>query len=230
MNQKLSCVLGIATIVLTACSGLFTPTSTPTPSPDEWLDRAAQAALAMKSAQFTLTREGSPAMLDPDTNTTFTEVSGQYQAPDRVSATVKVSLLGNIVSIQMLWLPEGNFISNPLTGQFQPAPENASFNGVTLFSADGLPSVLKDGIVNAMDVGLEKLEDVETRHLKGEADGAKLTALTAGTFQAGTAYPLEVWMETVTNNLVRFHIAEPDGNGWLVEIFAINEPVEIKAP
>lgn len=222
--------LWLAVITLTACGGLFTPAPTPTPTPEEWLDRAADATLAVTSAQFALTREGAPVALDPATGTTFTEASGKYQAPDRASASVKVSVLGSVLALDMLWLPEGNFVSNPLTGEFQPAPANATFNGADIFSADGMASVLKDGMVNVTMVGTETVEDVETFHLKGEADGEKLSVLTAGALKAGTLYPVDVWIEAANYYVVRIHVAEPDGNGWLIDLFAINEPVEIKAP
>jgi hypothetical protein len=184
----------------------------------------------MTSAQFILTREGQPAVLDDSTNTTFTEATGMYQSPDRVSATLKVSLLGSVVSVQMLWLPEGNYLSNPLTGSFEQAPSSATFNGVAMFAASGIPGMLKDGIQNATLVGTETIEGVETFHLKGEADGAQLAALTAGALTAGTSYPVDVWMKTADWYVVRLHITEPDGNGWLIDLFDINEPVEIKAP
>ena len=228
--KKICLSLVLVVIWAAACGGPASPTPTPTPTPGEWLDRAAQAVTGMTSAQFILTREGQPAVLDDSTNTTFTEATGMYQSPDRVSATLKVSLLGSVVSVQMLWLPEGNYLSNPLTGSFEQAPSSATFNGVAMFTASGIPGMLKDGIQNATLVGTETIEGVETFHLKGEADGAQLAALTAGALTAGTSYPVDVWMKTADWYVVRLHITELDGNGWLIDLFDINEPVEIKAP
>jgi hypothetical protein len=79
-------------------------------------------------------------------------------------------------------------------------------------------------------VGTETVEDVETFHLKGEADGEKLSVLTAGALDAGTLYPVDVWIDAANYYVARIHVVEPDGNGWLIDLFAINEPVEIKAP
>jgi hypothetical protein len=224
--KTLHTLLALAAFWLAACG----PRAAPTPTPAELLDRAAQAASDMQSAQFTLMREGAAVVLDPATNTTFTEASGKYQAPDRVSATVKISLLGNALQIQMLWLPEGNYVTHPLTQAWSEAPADATFNGAALFGADGLPALLKDGIQKAALVGMERLEERDTYHLHGEADGAQLATLTAGALAAGTAYPVDVWMEVEASHLVRVHISEPDGSGWLIDLFAINEPVEINAP
>jgi len=99
-----------------------------------------------------------------------------------------------------------------------------------MFAALGIPSVLKDGIQNATLVGTEIIEDVETYHLQGEADGSQLASLAAGVLTAGTLYPVDVWMKSTDWYVVRLHITEPDGNGWLIDLFGINELVEIKAP
>jgi hypothetical protein len=207
-----------------------TPTLTPTPSPAELLAKSADAVLAMKSARFKITREGAPVVLDPQTNMSFTEITGEYQAPDRVSALIKVSLLGNVLQIQILYLPEGNFITNPLTQQLEPAPANLAFDGAALFRSGGIPAVLRTGIQNARLAGEETIEDVKTIHIGGEADGAVLAPLSAGALQSGTLYPVDIWMEISTYNLVRIHIAEPDGNGWLIDVFDVNATIEIKAP
>ena len=61
-----------------------------TASPQEHLNRAADAVLKLKSAQFTLTREGAPAFLDEKTGITFTAAQCSYAAPDRVSCNVKI--------------------------------------------------------------------------------------------------------------------------------------------
>jgi len=228
--KKLVLLFFVFTFAINACGGPSTPAPTPTPTPDEWLDRAAQAVLDLKSAQFSLLREGAPVVLDPATQITFSEATGKYQAPDRVSATAKITLLGNVVEIQMLWLPEGAFVSNPLTQTFQPISADTQFNGAALFRAEGLPAVLKDGIRNAAFVGAENIEELITYHLKGRADGAQLAALTAGALAAGTDYDVDVWLDPSSANLVRIHITEADGSGWTIELFAINEAVEIKAP
>jgi len=54
--------------------------------------------------------------------------------------------------------------------------------------------------------------------------------VTAGALTGDTSYPVDVWIDPATSNIVRLHITEPGGNGWLTDVFAINEPVELKAP
>jgi hypothetical protein len=207
-----------------------TITMTPTPNPAEILSKAGDAMLAMKSARFSLLREGEPAVFDAASGMSFTEATGEYQAPDRVHAEVKVSLFGNVVQIEIYWLPEGVFISNPLTRQFESAPGDLGFDGAAMFQADGMPAVLKTGIQNPQRVGMETIEDVETIHITGEADGAVLAPLMAGALESGTLYPVDVWVDKTTYIPVRVHITEPDGNGWLIDLFDINAEIEIQLP
>src|SRR5687767_5989394 len=86
--------------------------------PQEQLKKAADAILKLKSAQFTLTREGAPAFLDEKAGITFTAAQCSYAAPDRVSCNVKIaSKSGTILQLTRVWVPEGTFQSNPLTRQ-----------------------------------------------------------------------------------------------------------------
>jgi len=229
---RVGLILASLALGLAACAAppAPTPTPIPTPTPEELLDRAAGAMLAMTSAKFKLTREGEPATLDPSLGLTFSEANGEYQAPDRVEATIKVGLLGNVVEIQMLWLPEGDFMTNPLTQTFLPTPPELSFDVAALFAPEGFPAVLQDGIQRAEFVASESLEGFETDHLRGEADGATLAPLTAGALTPGILYPVDVWIETATGNVLRVHITEPNANGWLIELFDIDVPVEISTP
>ncbi|MBN1440050.1 MAG: LppX_LprAFG lipoprotein [Anaerolineales bacterium] len=207
-----------------------TVTLTPTPSPAEILAQAGDAMLAMDSARFLLIREGEPVTLDPATGMTFSEAAGDYQAPDRVRADVKVMLFGNVLQIEVYWLPEGTYLSNPLTRQLVPASDGLGFDGASIFQADGMPAVLRTGIQNPQRVGTEDIEGVAAIHIRGEADGAALAALTAGTLQSGTLYPVDVWVDAAAFVPARVHVAEPGGNGWRIDFYDIDAEIEVQLP
>jgi lipoprotein LprG len=207
-----------------------TITPTPTPSPAEILAQSGDAVLAMKTARFTLVREGEPVTFDPTTGMGFVEAAGEYQAPDRVSAKAKVTLFGNVLELDIYWLPEGIYILNPLTKQLQEAPVDMGIDAAAMFAPEGIPAVLKTGIQNPQRAGYETVEDVRTIHITGQADGSVLSPLMAGALESGTLYPVDAWVDASSFCLVRFHIAEPDGNGWMIDIFDIDEPIEIQKP
>lgn len=201
-------------------------------SPQAYLNRAADAVLALKSAQFTLRREGAPAVLDAAAGLTFTAADCSYAAPDRVSCNVRVALKsGSILQITRVWVPEGVFQNNPLTKQFARLPADANFNGVVLFAKTGIPDILRSGVQNPQVVSkAERIGSRDTLHLRGEVSGSRLNPLIGSTLQPDVMYPVDLWMEEGSGNPAQLHITEPGGNGWMIELFAVNEPVTIATP
>ena len=198
---------------------------------EQYLNAAADAVLNLKSAQFSLKREGTPAFLDEKNGITFTLAECSYAAPDRVSCNVKISLKnGNILQLTRVWVPEGVFQTNPLTRQFGKAPADASFNGAALFAKTGIANILRTATRNPQLVGKEKLQGKDTIHLKGEVSGEKLNPLVGSTLKPDFMHPVDMWMEEKTSRPVQVHVSEPEGNGWLIELFAMNEPVDIPTP
>lgn len=198
---------------------------------EQYLNAAADAVLNLKSAQFSLKREGTPAFLDEKNGITFTLAECSYAAPDRVSCNVKISLKnGNILQLTRVWVPEGVFQTNPLTRQFGKAPADASFNGAALFAKTGIANILRTATRNPQLVGKEKLQGKNTLHLKGEVSGEKLNPLVGSTLKPDFMHPVDMWMEEKSSRPVQVHVSEPEGNGWLIELFAMNEPVDIPTP
>src|SRR5262245_20142005 len=195
------------------------------------LNRTADAILALKSARFTLKREGTPAFLDEKNGITFTQADCVYSAPDRVSCDVKVSLKnGTIVQLTRVWVPEGTFQSNPLTRQFGKAPADSNFNGVLLFARAGIPDILRTSVQKTQVVGREKVQTRDTVHIKGEVSGAKLNPLVGGSLQNTLTYPVDLWVEEKSAVPARIHVTEPEKNGWVIEIFSTDEPITIPTP
>lgn len=196
-----------------------------------FLNRTADAVLALKSTRFSIKREGTPAVLDAKNNITFTAADCVYAAPDRVSCNVKVALKnGNILQLTRVWVPEGTFQSNPLTRQFGKAPADANFNGVVLFAKTGVPEILRTAVQKAQVVERETLQNGQTLHLRGEVSGEKLNPLVGSTLKPDVMYPVDCWIDEKSANTARIHVTEPEGNGWLIELFGTNEPVDIPTP
>ena len=79
-------------------------------------------------------------------------------------------------------------------------------------------------------VGKEKLQGKDTLHLKGEVSGEKLNPLVGSTLKPEFMHPVDMWMEEKSARPVQVHVSEPEGNGWLIELFAMDEPVDIPTP
>jgi hypothetical protein len=194
------------------------------------LNRAADAVLALKSTRFSVKREGTPAMLDEKNGITFTLAECIYAAPDRVSCDVKVTLKnGTVLQLTRVWVPEGTFQSNPLTKQFGKAPADSTFNGVLLFAKTGIPDIMRTGVQKAQVIGKERVQNRDTLRLKGEVSGAKLLPFIS-TVKPDLSYPVDLWIDEATATPLQLHVTEPDSSGWQIELFGINDPVDIPTP
>ncbi len=136
------------------------------------------------------------------------------------------------MQLTRVWVPEGTFQSNPLTRQFGKAPPDASFNGALLFAKAGIAEILQTSVQKPQLAGSETIRSKSTLHIKGEVRGDKLSPLmgTGSTIKPELTYPVDLWMEDQSAIPVRLHVTEPAGNGWLIDIFAVNEPVDIPTP
>ena len=200
----------------------------PPPSPAALVEQAAAKTAALKSVAFDLVRVGEPVLLDPGRVVLFSAASGEYQARDRVRARVKIVAAGTVLTVEMLWLPEGFYSSNPFTGTFEKlaAP---GFDPPALLRNE-IPALLRSELRSVTLVGTEKIGTADAYHVRAQADGAKLRALTGGVVVPGV-HTVDLWIDIATSQIVRLVDTEPDGAaGWRLELSGADKPVEIKAP
>ena len=197
-----------------------------------YLNRAADAILALKSTRFSLKHEGTAVYQDDKSGMTISAADCVYVAPDRVSCDVKLALQnGSILQTTRVWVPEGLFQSNPLTRQFAKVPPvEGTFNGAALFARTGIPAILKTALQNPQVVGTERIQNRNTLRLKGGVSGEKLNPLVGFTLKSALTYPFDLWIDEQSANTVRIHVTEPEGNGWLVELSGTNEPMNVPTP
>jgi len=48
--------------------------------------------------------------------------------------------------------------------------------------------------------------------------------------QTGGDVSVDFWADEQSANAARIHVTEPEGNGWLIELFGTNEAVDIPTP
>jgi hypothetical protein len=97
-----------------------------------------------------------------------------------------------------------------------------------MFARAGIPEILQKSVQKVQVVGTEKIRDKSTVHLKGEVRGETLNPMMGSTVQPELMYPVDLWMEEPSGDTVQVHVTEPAGNGWLIELFGTNQPVEIQ--
>jgi len=201
----------------------------PPPSPTVLIERAAAKTAALNSVAFDLVRVGEPVLLDPGRGILFSAAAGEYRAPDRVRARVKIAAAGTVLTVEMLWLPAAFYSSNPFTGAFEKQPAAPGFDPAALVRSE-IPALLRTELRSVTFVATEKIGAAEAYHVRAEADGAKLRALTGGLVVPGV-HTVDLWIDAATSQIVRLIDTEPGGvAGWRLELSGPDKPVEIKAP
>ena len=91
-------------------------------------------------------------------------------------------------------------------------------------------SLLRSDLRGITLVGTEKIGTAGAYHLRGEADGAKLRALTGGVIVPGV-HTVDLWMDVGTSQIARLVDTEPGSpSGWRLDLSGHDKPVEIKTP
>ena len=100
-----------------------------------------------------------------------------------------------------------------------------------LFAKTGIPEILRTGVQKAQVVGKERLQDRDTLHLKGEVQRREAECRLMGSSSSRTRriQSISGWTNKSANP-AQIHVTEPEGNGWLIELFGINDPVDIPTP
>ena len=93
-----------------------------------------------------------------------------------------------------------------------------------------ITDLLRSELRSVTLVGTEKIGAADAHHVRAEADGAKLRALTGGVVVPGV-HTVDLWIDAATSQLVRLVDTEPGVvAGWRLELSGSDKPVEIKAP
>ncbi len=205
------------------------PTPTPTPTPEQYLQSASEAMSGVTTVQFSLTREGEPLLLDASLGAFFISATGEYQAPDTVHANVKADINENVVALDFLWLPEGVYMTNPLTGQYMEQPFEIPLDPSALFDPQvGLSRILVSKIEGPEFVGFEQIDGQETIHLKGKTDAETVTIILP--IELAGEFILDIWLDAATQQVVRLQITEENGDTTSMYFFGYGEPVDIPLP
>ncbi|MCB8966952.1 MAG: LppX_LprAFG lipoprotein [Chloroflexota bacterium] len=221
-------------VLLVACRSPEPPTL----PPDEIVANMAVAMQAQPSFHFIIDRTGAPAYVDTAETLSFRRAEGDYLAPDRAQAVVRVILPGLVTDVSVISVGPIQWETNPLTGQWQELPPDWGFNPTILFREDvGLQAILAADMTDVTLLGTEKLEDGADAllyHLAGEATGERLYEM-SGTLIGPDVVDVEMWVEPETFLLHRIIAVEPvtdsdEPSVWQVDFSQFGQELVIEPP
>lgn len=192
---------------------------------------AAAAMADVDTLLFTIELEGADVFIDDGGLIQFQRAEGRYAAPGSADAVVSVVALGLATEVGAVAIDGDVWITNPLTGAWEPAPESLTFDPATIFDAEvGLSALIADGLTNAI---LESPEpDADGRlHITADVEPARVSTLTSGLVD--DVDRVDLWIDRATGHLmeVAFDVgADEGGTSWRLLLTDYGTPVTVNEP
>jgi lipoprotein LprG len=205
---------------------------------EEIVAKTADRLNELSGFHFVIDRDGAPAFLDPDNTLSFSFTEGDYVAPDKSQAVVRVIAPGLVTEVNVVSIDKIQWQTNVLTGAWEELPPNWGFNPAVLFDAAiGLPAILQNDLTDLQFVDSEQLEDgpdVYLYKLTAVASGESLYQM-SGTLIGPETVTAEFWIMPETFELIRVIITEPEPERdepsiWQVDFSQFNHVIEIVPP
>jgi len=211
--------------------------SLPELTADELLSKTAVSINSHQSANFAIERQGAPAYVDPDHTLAFRRAEGQYQAPDKAKAAVRIIAPGIVADVDVISIGSIQWQTNVLTGEWEELPPNWGFNPAVLFDPEtGLQAILANDLQDVTVIGTEKLDGVDgdLYALTATASGEHLATMSGGMIEAETAV-IQLWIAPETFDLRRVIVTEAMADGeedrvWVVDFEYGAETAVIEPP
>lgn len=234
MTRKLLLFLAALTIAGSACGGDSEPAA------DELdaeiatlLTASAEAMGSVDTVRFEIERGGVPVYIDTTGTLEFKDAVGRFVAPQAADAVVKVAIQGLNVQIGAIAIDGTVWLSNPITGDWEPAPSSYAFDPTTLFSPEvGWRPLLGGELQNAELVGREVVDDVARYHITGIAPQQRIETITANLVRDQDV-AVDIWIDATTGHILEVIFDATTAAGvstWDLRFFDYGADIAIVPP
>ena len=238
MERKLLGLLSILVLglILAGCAG----STEPPPDPLALIDEAAGYIQTADSFAVTIERSGAPVYIDTTGLINFLRATGDYVAPDRVQARVRVLVSGIAGDIDVIAIGTDQYYRHPILtgGQWLNAEFSPGFNAETLVRSESGLGRAMSALQNVEMVGQEDVDGIAMWHIKGTAVGSEVAALTIGLIPAEDDVLVDLYIRTDDHHAERMQLVQPDTvsesepvpSTWTVEVYDYNGDYTIDVP
>jgi lipoprotein LprG len=204
--------------------------------PEQIIQSASDRMQSLEGFSFLLDSVGAPAYLDYDGYYMFSQMEGDFVAPDRLRATFRVVTPGLVSEVATICIGDQQWETHWVTGEWVLLPLNLSFNPMLLFNPETGVQSIASGLTDLELTGVEELETLPGQKLyvvTGRMEGEHLYELSYGmmTFETLNA---KLWIDPQTFDLYRIEMTEDTGaeeeKVWVIEFWNINETAVIEPP
>ena len=220
--------MAVALVALTAaCSSTEVTTTTAPPTAAELLE------ISVDTVQFRIARGGEPVYIDTQGFLEFVSATGRFAAPGAAEALVTVSALGLSTEVGAVVIEGDTWLTNPITGNWEPTPPGYTFDPATLFDPQiGFRAMLQEGIPTVEDLGEETVDETALRHVRFTASGERVEVVTAG-MVLGADVAIDAWIEPTSGELRRAKFPTTIGANpteWDLTFFDYGADITITPP
>ncbi len=219
-----------AALLMSACSGGSKAATLPADA-GAIIAAAATTMGDIDTVHFTIERSGAPVFIDPADLLTFVSAEGRYAAPGSAEAVVTIQVGDLNTQIGAVAIDGETWLSNPITGAWEPAPAAYTFDPATLFDPTvGWRPLLADGLSDLELVGDEP--ENGRYHLRGVADQTRVAVITAGMVSAQSP-TLDLWIDAETGEVTDVSFPTTyrgDTSDWTLTFTDYGADVEITPP
>ena len=233
MTRRCSLVIGLLLVLLAgACSsGSGGDDDAESLDIDGVRSLAADAMSDVDTVLFTIELEGADVFIDDDELIGFRMAEGRFAAPSSADAVVAVNALGLSTEVGAIAIDGEVWITNPLTGDWEPAPEAFTFDPALLFDPEvGFSTLLADGLTNA-ELATPEPDADQRYHIIADVDPVRVAALTGGLVD--DVDNVDLWVDAQSGLLteVTFDVGiDAGGTSWRLLLTDYGSPVSVTEP
>jgi len=202
------------------------------PTTDIVLNAAAEAMGDVTSVRFELVRSGAAVYIDPLRSLSLDEIVGRYSAPTSAEALLTVTIDDSLrTKIGAVALDGEVWMSNPVTGTFEPLPAGYDIDPTTFFDPQNGWQPLLSELTDVVFVGEEQRNGTRY-HLRATAPADRVAVVTAG-LVSGQDIEIDLWLHPVSGLVMSAEFETLIGSSptaWTLELSDYGEPMVIEVP
>jgi hypothetical protein len=221
-------------VLLPACR----PAPEPTLSPEELVAQSAARLTDLAGFHFLLEASGPAAYLDAEETLALRRIEGDFVAPDRVRAVVRVAVPGLVTEVRVIGIGEQQWQTNVLTGAWEAMPSEWGFNPAILFDETvGLPAILAQDLSDVVLAEPETINGVQMDVITAVIAPDRLASMSSGLMATDLTAPIPVqlWIAPDRYDLHRIVLTEPVADAaeprrWQVDFSQFDQATPIEPP
>lgn len=237
MRRTIATLLAALAVLLAGCGTPAepTPVPTPTPTPREISAAIGRATQAAQSVHFAVALDGKAVPIDATGLTVLNSMEGDLKRPDGVLAVLNVTIGGGVAEIRTVSLAGQQYITNPITRQWQCLAPGAAFDPAVLFAPDkGIEYLLQEGFTDVTLVGIEDRDGRPSYHLRGSMPAEPLRAISLNLLGAGPV-AVDLWADQETMRASRLVLVDTASDQaspttWTIDFSDYDKAVDVRAP